>query len=321
MRLNPVFKDFPNPRSNVFLMTRFKPARHHAQIRQAIENVLSEYSLNLIRADVNDYAVQVWDNVEACMNACNYGIAIFEQIDEQDINPNVSLELGFMRGQDKKCLILKEKGLTSLQADLSGYLYSDFDKDQIDETITPQIRRWLRSIGIAKRSNERLLVFVSDGGTCRCALAMAITNALLKANPPSYPLRVLSTAAGEPSLSGASPGARRAITQLFGEDLLAEHRVMRLTRPIVEEADLILAMSRAVCKTLQKVNSSSLKEGILTKIHVFKPYFGLEGDIDDPWEYRDTPEEDAMYLRTANELKSIIQSHLDEILQVLDPKL
>jgi len=74
---NPVLKTYPNPRSNVFLMMRFRSTEYHGQIGQTIERVLSEYSINLIRADANDYTEQLWDNVEACMNACDYGIAVF----------------------------------------------------------------------------------------------------------------------------------------------------------------------------------------------------------------------------------------------------
>jgi hypothetical protein len=77
MQANPVFNSYPNPRSNVFLMMRFRSTEYHAQIGQAIEPVLPEYSLNLIRADSSDYTPQLWDNVELCMNACEYGIAVF----------------------------------------------------------------------------------------------------------------------------------------------------------------------------------------------------------------------------------------------------
>ena len=34
-----------------------------------------------------------------------------------------------------------------------------------------QIRQWLQDIGVAKCSGERLVIFVSRGGTCRCAMA------------------------------------------------------------------------------------------------------------------------------------------------------
>ncbi|WP_321471492.1 EsaB/YukD family protein [uncultured Paludibaculum sp.] len=316
---NPVLLRYPNPRSNVFLMMRFRPTEHHSQIGQTIATVLAEYSLNLVRADECDYLPQLWDNVEACMNACGFGIAVFEQIDERDINPNVSLELGYMRGQGKKCLLLKERRLPALQTDLSGYLYSEFDAFHIQETIEHQVRRWLANIGIAKRPDERLLIFVSAGGTCRCAMAKAIAQHLLESNPPEYRLRVLSAAGYEPSLPGASPGARQAIRTLFGKDLLSDHRAVRLSPKLVAEADLILLMDHSLHGVLQKALSAQQASADWSKIHVLKPYFGLEGDVADPWVYRDSDDEATQYTQTAKELQSILESNLAEIVQTLKP--
>lgn len=319
LQTNPVLNSYPNPRSNVFLMMRFRSTDYHAQIGEAIEKVLSDYSLNLIRADSNDYTPQLWDNVELCMNACAYGIAVFEQIDERDINPNVSLELGYMRGQGKRCLLLKEKRLPMLQTDLSGYLYSEFDVFHIQDTIQTQVRRWLRSIGVAKKSTERLLIFVSAGGTCRCALAKAITEAYLESRPPSYPLRVLATAMYEPRIAGASEGARKAIKTLLGRDLLANHHAKRVTSTLIEEADLVLVMDRAIHEVLAKAGSQDQNAASAGKVHVLKPYFGLSGDIADPWPHREGPEPDTLYLHTAQELQSILEPHLGEIIAALDP--
>jgi protein-tyrosine-phosphatase len=316
---NPVLDAYPSPQSNVFLMMRFKPTEYHGQIGQTIAAVLSDYSLNLIRADSNDYLPQLWDNVEACMDASNYGIAVFEQIDERDINPNVSLELGYFRGQRKKCLILKEKRLPALQTDLSGYLYSEFDAFQIAETVEAQVRRWLRSIGIAKKPSEHLLVFVSAGGTCRCAMAKAITGQLLATHASGYSLRVLSAAVFEPNLPGASEGARRAMREMFGTDLLAGHRSIRLSPALLTEADLILTMDRGLYNVLQKAGPAKSGQSNSEKIHVLKEYFGLKGDVADPWAYQGSPEEAERYRETANELRSIIEPRLNKLVKALHP--
>ena len=108
---NPVLLDFPNRRSNVFLMMRFRKTEQHTQIQEAISSVLAEYSLNLIRADSKQYQDKLWSNVQSCMDAALYGIAVFEQIDERDINPNVSLELGYMLSQRKRCLLLRKTAM------------------------------------------------------------------------------------------------------------------------------------------------------------------------------------------------------------------
>jgi hypothetical protein len=44
------------------------------------------------------------------MDACHFGVAVFEQVVETDYNPNVSLELGYMLAQDKRLLLLEDSG-------------------------------------------------------------------------------------------------------------------------------------------------------------------------------------------------------------------
>ena len=120
---NPVFGDFPNYHANVFLMMHFGKTEQHKKISDEISLVLSNYSLNLIRADSKQYQDELWPNVRSCMNASYYGIAVFEQIEVHDINPNMSLELGYKLAQGKKCLLLKEKMLNPLPSDLAGRIY------------------------------------------------------------------------------------------------------------------------------------------------------------------------------------------------------
>lgn len=124
----------------------------------------------------------------------------------------------------------------------------------------------------------------------------------------------------EPALTGASDGARRAIKELFGRDLLADHRAMRLTPTLVEEADLILVMDRAIYDVLRKAGSPDPNSENARKIHVLKPYFGLTGDIADPWPHRESGDANALYLRTAKELQSILEQHLSDIIEALDPQ-
>ena len=285
---NPVKADFPYTRSNVFLMMRFQKTKQHKKISDVISSVLAKYSLNQIRADSKQYHNELWANVKSCMDASDYGIAVFEQIDQRDINPNVSLELGYMLAQGKKCLLLKEKRVPALQSDLVGHLYHEFDSYDIEKTVIHEVRNWLRDLGIIKRSDEKMIVFVSNGGTCRCAMAKAMTKKIIEKYQLNFKLRVESCAKGPNTSEGGTPdkpddgatdGARQAIKKLFNEDLLAlaDHRSMILTNAIMEEADLILVMDEGLRKGLK--DNPKTRE----KTDVFKRFFGLEGDIEDPW--------------------------------------
>jgi hypothetical protein len=121
--------------ANVFLMVRFREAPQYEAITKALSDILGQYSLNLIRADWKQHHDELWPNVRCCMNNAAYGIAVFEYISEQTLSPNVSLELGYMLAKGKRCLLLKDKGVPALQADLVGHLCREFDVEQIPETV------------------------------------------------------------------------------------------------------------------------------------------------------------------------------------------
>lgn len=296
----------PNSRSNVFLMVRFRDSEHHEKISRVIGEILSEYSLRLIRADFKHYHDELWGNVQYCMDRSDYGIAVFEQINEQTTSPNVSLELGYMLAKKKKCLLLKEKNVPQLQADLVGHLSRTFDAGKIEETVGAEVRHWLRDLSIAKKSGERLLVYVSSGGTCRDPMAKVITLQLLQQQPPGYGLRVEAVALHELSAATASQAARRAIRDLYGEDLLADHRTAKLTRTLTEEADLILVMEHSMLKTLPP-----------EKTRVLKPFFGLAGDITDPWPDDETAA--SRYAACAAELSEVLGANIHKLIDTLRP--
>lgn len=296
---------------NVFLMIRFREAPEYEAIAAALSDVLAQYSLNLIRADWKQHNDELWSNVRYCMDNAAYGIAVFEYIGEQTLSPNVSLELGYMLAKGKRCLLLKEKGVPELQADLVGHLCREFDAERIAESVGTEVRSWLRDLGIAKRLDEKLVVFVSHGGTCRDPMAKVIAQKLLQANPPSYPIRFEAAALIQPSGPTASFAAREVIKEMFDKDLLATYRSSALSPALIEDADLILVMDTSLI--IRKLLPSE-------KTFVLKPYFGLTGDIVDP--YPDGRDEAtlARYRTCARELREIIEANLASLISNLRPE-
>ena len=93
--------------------------------------------------------------VRLYMKGCKRGIVVFEDIDEREYNPNVSLELGYMFALEKRCLLLKEERMPNLPTDVCGYLYKNFDHMNIEETISAQIREWVeKDLGITTLNEE-----------------------------------------------------------------------------------------------------------------------------------------------------------------------
>ena len=240
------------------------------------------------------------------MNASQYGIAVFEQINERDINPNVNLELGYMLGQGKKCLLLKEERVPSLNADLVGHLYKTFDFFNIEKTVKTEVENWIKlDLGFNKKAGERLLVFVSNGGTCRCAMAKAITRKLISGKRPNNRLRVESFAYGQVSGEKASNNAINTIRKIYGENLLEDHIPKKLSENIIRDADLILVMSKSLLKGLPP-----------EKTRVLKPFLGYDGDLLDPWP--DTEDRIPYYESCAKELKEILEGKIDSLIESLE---
>lgn len=303
---SPVLFDYPNAASNAFIMMRFRQTKQHQAILDELRKTLKYYGLNGLRADDKSYSDTLWSNVKSYMDACDWGIAVLDQIEDDDFNPNVSLELGYMMALKKPVLLLKENRLKVLPSDIVGNLYKTFDPYDIPNTIRSAVLEWLRDIGIAKSSAERILVFVSEGGTCRCAIAkVALEQSLLKRQLP-YKLRVVSMAHKFGGTNEASQGARRVTYEGYGRDLLEHHKVTRRNPGLLADADLILVME------------DRLREGLPSeKTFGFNEFLGLQGDVKNPW-----PDDDEAAHERYQNCMRVIQSALNQggnnILEYLD---
>src|SRR5262249_8048062 len=159
---------------------------------------------------------------------------------DKDFNPNVSLELGYMMALKKPILLLKEKHLNTLPSDVVGNLYKSFDSRDVSDSIRASVLEWLRDIGVANSPSDRVVLFVSHGGTCRCAMAKVALDQVLRGRQLPYRLRVVSVAHKFGGAKQASRGARRAVYDAYGSDLLEQHRATRRNRGLLDDADLIL---------------------------------------------------------------------------------
>jgi len=136
-------EDHPEPSRNVFVMMRFSDTPQMKQIHRAIVDGLKEHGMNAVRADDRDYTGELWSNIEVYLTGCQYGIAVFEDIDQRDFNPNVSLELGYLMGRGKRTLLLKEKRLPRVPTDVVHRLYKEFDGYDIENSIKREVGQWI----------------------------------------------------------------------------------------------------------------------------------------------------------------------------------
>jgi len=136
--LHSLLRDHPSTNQNVFLIMRFDDAPPFPDIVETVRTTCAARGLNVLRADDKEYTDDLWDNVLTYMYGCDYAIAIFDQINYREFNPNVALEVGFIRAQCKRVLLLKDKAIPDLPADVVSKIYKKFDTYDVKRTIPPQ---------------------------------------------------------------------------------------------------------------------------------------------------------------------------------------
>lgn len=137
-------KDNPKPEKSGFLIMKFEDSKIQNNIVQILKNHLSKQGITLLRADDKWYADDLFENIQTYMHGCSFGIALFDRINSDEFNPNVSLEIGYMMALNKPVLLLKDKTLKSLQTDLVGKLYHQFDFQDPEITIPLVLDKWLK---------------------------------------------------------------------------------------------------------------------------------------------------------------------------------
>jgi hypothetical protein len=138
----------PNPLRTCFLMMRFGSTALHKRLTAAIRDAVIPYEIEVVRADEKEYHEDLYFNILTYIYGCSFGIAVFERIELDEFNPNVSLEVGLMFGLRKKVCLLKDKNLKTLPADLVGKLYKPFDPIEPEATIRGHLTTWLKDKGI-----------------------------------------------------------------------------------------------------------------------------------------------------------------------------
>jgi len=122
--LNNFRLDYPSEKC-AFIMMKFDDTKLQKEILATIKDFCHALNVFPLRADDKYYSDELLTNIRTYIHGCNFGIAIFERLTEEDFNPNVSLEIGYMMALKKPILYLKEKTLKTLQSDLVSKLYEE----------------------------------------------------------------------------------------------------------------------------------------------------------------------------------------------------
>ncbi|WP_051315013.1 hypothetical protein [Algoriphagus terrigena] len=137
-------KDFPINSKCAFLMMKFEDTPIQLKLISTIRDFFKSSGINLLRADDKWYADDLLSNIRTYMHGCDFGVAIFDRVKTEYFNPNVSLEIGYMMAMEKNVLLLKDTTLNSLQTDLVGKLYHEYDFQYPEKTLPLVLEKWLK---------------------------------------------------------------------------------------------------------------------------------------------------------------------------------
>jgi protein-tyrosine-phosphatase len=166
---------------------------------------------------------------------------------------------------------------------------------------------------LKKTSKSKIIIYLSSGGTCRDPMAKAITLKLLEKKKIGIKTDIRGMALIGISSNNVSHAAINAIAELIGKDYILNHKPQEITEELANQADLILVMSRELLKVFGKKFPNHNKNNV----YVFKEFFGLEGDISDP--YPDGCDEIALnrYRDCALEMRKILSENLDKLINAI----
>ena len=132
------FKNKYRDKKTAFIMIDFR----HLETAKEVRRVLHENGIDSFFANApgGKNSKETWKNIEVFMHGCDFGIGIFADDSKatskdgkkrNKINPNVCIEIGYMRGLQKEVLYLKDSSLeySDLPSDFRGELSAEFSDD------------------------------------------------------------------------------------------------------------------------------------------------------------------------------------------------
>ena len=143
MSLQQFRSDFPNSRRVAFILMRSGEAQIYGLILDAIQIVLQSKGITGIRADQKHYHPDQYWNIMTYIHGCEFGIALFEDFENQGFDPNLTLGVGYMQGLGKEVCLLSDSGLNGCLAHLDSKSHRTFDGGNPHATVSQAVLGWL----------------------------------------------------------------------------------------------------------------------------------------------------------------------------------
>ncbi len=118
---------------SVFIMTKFpenppksKPDQQLQKVINAVRDAVIACGFKPHLASDKRYHPEMFRNIEVYLMGCSRAIAIVESKHTKELNPNVTMEWGWLRATDREVLYLVEETFDRGRADISGLISDKF---------------------------------------------------------------------------------------------------------------------------------------------------------------------------------------------------
>lgn len=128
--------------NSIFVIMPFREELN--KVYEIIKDIFASKGYSAIRADEKEFTNDLWENVRVYLECCNVAVAVFDKNDQDNYNPNVAIEVGYMLSKGNKVCLLKDKKLPKLPSDLISKMYKEYDSDDVEGTLPEQLGLWIR---------------------------------------------------------------------------------------------------------------------------------------------------------------------------------
>ena len=239
---NPELESVTIKEDQCFVLMPFGESWSERIWQKHVKRIVRDFGLRAIRAD-DLYGSNILTDIWRGVTESKVIVA-----DITGRNPNVMYELGLAHALKKDVIILTQRE-DDIPFDLRVYRCLVYENNSDGyEQLEQHIPRFLSefvftgltdNFGTLIGKEDIVVLFVSTGGTCRCAMANAITRRYLGGQDRI----IVPISAGpiEQTKPFMTPEAQQVIKESLGLDV-SNHRTIRATVPLFARAEVILPM-------------------------------------------------------------------------------